>query len=41
MRYYLKLGATFHNENCHSVDGRIVVVDQGGKLPPSHFLAMR
>jgi hypothetical protein len=33
MRYYLKLGPTFHNENCQSVDGRIVVVDQGGKLP--------
>jgi hypothetical protein len=41
MRYYLKLGTRFHNVKCHSVDGRIVVGDQGGKLPPSHFLATR
>jgi hypothetical protein len=33
MRYYLKLGPTFHNENCRLVDGRIVVEDQGGKFP--------
>jgi hypothetical protein len=33
MRYYLKLGPMFHNENCRLVNGKIVVEDQGGKLP--------
>ena len=33
MRYHLKLGPGFHNENCEARNGQVVVIDQGGKLP--------
>lgn len=33
MRYYLKLGPTWHNEQCRNQDGKPVVEAQGGKFP--------
>jgi hypothetical protein len=40
MRYHLKLGSTFHNENCDLRAGKVVVMDQGGKLPGLSDLRM-
>ena len=33
MRYYLKLGPTWHNEMCRNQDGKPVIEGQGGKFP--------
>ncbi len=33
MRYYLKLGPTWHNEQCRNQDGKPVIEGQGGKFP--------